>query len=102
MEDNKIIFQVKNEDKDYNKFILVRKIEKKDKETDKVNVFYGIKELLANKQVSIEYYNKLFKEGDFDNSFVKMKFKDIIEILKNSKIIQYINNNFEEFSKILK
>ena len=93
----RLILQVKYENRNYNKFILIGK--RKDKNG---NIIYGKKELLANKDVSINYYNKLFTEGDFDNILEKENLQTIIDNMEKEHIIKYIKNNFKDFEKILK
>lgn len=101
----RVIFQIKHNDKTYNKFLLLvknKKIEKDDKTGNEQEVVeYKARELLANKQVHIEYYNKIFVEGDFDNTLSKVEFKKVIDFLKKQKIITYINTDFKEIDKIL-
>lgn len=95
----RVIFQIKHNDKTYNKFLLL--IKNKKVEEDKEVIEYKARELLANKQVHIEYYNKIFVEGDFDNTLSKVEFKKVIDFLKKQKIITYINTDFKEIDKIL-
>ena len=65
----KVIFQIKYNDKMYNKFILLAKeVNKEGKD------IYKAKELIANKDIHIQYYNRLFVEGDFDNSLYESEF----------------------------
>lgn len=102
----KVIFQIKYNDKTYNKFILLAK-EKKVKTDEKTGKVieeiteYKVKELLANKEIHIEYYNKLFIEGDFDNTMSKVELSKVIEFMKKHIIVDYINTDFEEINKIL-
>lgn len=95
----RVIFQIKHNDKTYNKFLLL--IKNKKIEEDKEVIEYKARELLANKQVHIEYYNKIFVEGDFDNTLSKVEFQKVIDFLKKQKIITYINTDFKEIDKIL-
>lgn len=95
----RVIFQIKHNDKTYNKFLLL--IKNKKVEEDKEVIEYKARELLANKQVHIEYYNKIFVEGDFDNTLSKVEFQKVIDFLKKQKIITYINTDFKEIDKIL-
>lgn len=88
----KVIFQVKNDSKEYNKFILLEK--------DK-NGEYKVKDLIANKQIHIQYYNKIFIEGDFENILNKIELQDIIDYMKKQNIITYINTGFEDIEKFL-
>lgn len=94
----RVIFQIKHNDKTYNKFLLL--IKNKKVEEDKEVIEYKARELLANKQVHIEYYNKIFVEGDFDNTLSKVEFQKVIDFLKKQKIITYINTDFKEIDKI--
>lgn len=93
----KAICQIKYDNKMYNKFILLRS--GKDKEDNEV---FGFAELLANKDVRIQYYNQLLVEGDFDSIIKKTELSNIIDFFGNKEIITYINNNFKEIEKILK
>lgn len=93
----KAIFQIKNNDKMYNKFVLLKS--GKDKENNEV---FGFAELMANKDVRIQYYNQLLVEGDFDSLIKKTEFSNIIDFFENKEIVTYINNNFKEIEKILK
>lgn len=95
----RVIFQIKHNDKTYNKFLLL--IKNKKVEEDKEVIEYKARELLANKQVHIEYYNKIFVEGDFDNTLSKVEFQKVVDFLKKQKIITYINTDFKEIDKIL-
>lgn len=95
----RVIFQIKHNDKTYNKFLLL--VKNKKIEEDKEVIEYKSRELLANKQVHIEYYNKIFVEGDFDNTLNKVEFQKVIDFLKKQKIITYINTDFKEIDKIL-
>lgn len=92
----KVIFQIKNNDKMYNKFVLLRS--GKDKDNNEV---FGLAELMANKDIKIQYYNKLLIEGDFDSIIKKTDFSNIIDFFKDKEVITYINNNFKEIEKIL-
>lgn len=88
------IFQVKYDNKMYNKFILVAR------QKENEEIVYRAKELIANKDITIKYYNKLFMERDFDGMMSKIDFGKIVEIIKNSTILDYIDNKFigiEEF-----
>ena len=92
----RIIIQIKYDSKMYNKFILI--VKGKNKEEKEI---YKARELIANKDVHIEYYNKLFVEGDFDNTLNIIEFNKIAEFLKKATIIKHIGNDFKEFEKIL-
>lgn len=92
----KIIIQVKYNNKMYNKFVLI--IKEKNKEGKEI---YKAKELIANKDVHIEYYNKLFLEGDFDNILNEIEFNKIIEFLEKTTVITYIGKDFTEIEKFL-
>lgn len=92
----KVIFQIKYSNKMYNKFVLLAKeVDKEGKD------IYKVKELIANKDVHIQYYNKLFVEGDFDNSLAKTDFQKVVEFMKKVDIINYIDNGFERLKEIL-
>lgn len=93
----KVIFQIKYNDKMYNKFILLAKEVNKEGKT-----IYKAKELIANKDIHIQYYNTLFVEGDFDNSLAKVDFQKIVEFMKKVTIVTYIDNGFERLKEILK
>lgn len=93
----KIIFQIKYNDKMYNKFILLAKeVNKEGKD------IYKAKELIANKDIHIQYYNRLFVEGDFDNSLTEIDFQKVLDFMKNVEIVKYIDNGFEKIEEILK
>lgn len=92
----KVIFQVKYDNKMYNKFILLAKeIDKEGRDR------YKIKELIANKDIHIQYYNKLFIEGDFDNLLEVIDFQKINDFIKKTNIIKYIDNGFKKIKEIL-
>lgn len=92
----KVIFQIKYNNKMYNKFILLAKEVNKEGKT-----IYKAKELIANKDIHIQYYNTLFVEGDFDSSLAKVDFQKIVEFMKKVDIINYIDNGFERLKEIL-
>lgn len=92
----KIIIQVKYNNKMYNKFVLI--IKEKNKEGKEI---YKAKELIANKDIHIEYYNKIFLEGDFDDTLSKIEFNKIIEFLEKTTVIKYIGKDFTEIEKFL-
>lgn len=93
----KVIFQIKYNDKMYNKFILLAQ------EVDKEgNDIYKVKELIANKDIHIQYYNKLFIEGDFDNLLQNIDFQKIVDFMRKADIIKYIDNGFKRIEEILK
>lgn len=93
----KVIFQIKYNDKMYNKFILLAKeVNKEGKD------IYKTKELIANKDIHIQYYNRLFVEGDFDNSLTEIDFQKVLDFMKNVEVIKYIDNGFEKIEEILK
>ena len=93
----KVIFQIKYNDKMYNKFILLAKeVNKEGKD------IYKIKELIANKDIHIQYYNRLFVEGDFDNSLTEIDFQKVLDFMKNVEVVKYIDNGFEKIEEILK
>lgn len=101
----RVIFQIKHNDRNYNKFLLLVKktTEKENEETGGIEkiIEYKAKELLANNQVHIEYYNKIFVEGDFDNTLNKVEFEKVVDFIKKHKVVNYINTNFTEIDKIL-
>ena len=93
----KVIFQIKYNDKIYNKFILLAKeVNKEGKD------IYKAKELIANKDIHIQYYNRLFVEGDFDNSLTEIDFQKVLDFMKNFEVVKYIDNGFEKIEEILK
>ena len=93
----KVIFQIKYNDKMYNKFILLAKeVNKEGKD------IYKTKELIANKDIHIRYYNRLFVEGDFDNSLTEINFQEVLDFMKNVEVVKYIDNGFEKIEEILK
>lgn len=93
----KVIFQIKYNDKMYNKFILLAKeVNKEGKD------IYKAKELIANKDIHIQYYNRLFVEGDFDNSLTEIDFQKVLDFMKNVEVVKYIDNGFEKIEEILK
>ena len=93
----KVIFQIKYNDKMYNKFILLAKeVNKEGKD------IYKVKELIANKDIHIRYYNRLFVEGDFDNSLTETNFQKVLDFMKNVEVVKYIENGFEKIEEILK
>lgn len=93
----KVIFQIKYNDKMYNKFILLAKeVNKEGKD------IYKTKELIANKDIHIRYYNRLFVEGDFDNSLTETNFQKVLDFMKNVEVVKYIDNGFEKIEEILK
>lgn len=93
----KVIFQIKYNDKMYNKFILLAKeVNKEGKH------IYKTKELIANKDIHIQYYNRLFVEGDFDNSLTEIDFQKVLDFMKNVEVVKYIDNGFEKIEEILK
>ena len=63
--------------------------------------FPTAKELIANKDIHIEYYNKIFLEGDFDDTLSKIEFNKIIEFLEKTTVITYIGKDFTEIEKFL-
>ena len=93
----KVIFQIKYSNKMYNKFILLAKEVNKEGKT-----IYKAKELIANKDIHIQYYNTLFVEGDFDSTLEKTDFQKVVEFMKKVDIINYIDNGFERLKEILK
>lgn len=102
----RVIFQIYCKDRNYNKFLLVSKEVKEkviDEEKGKIEkqIKYKAQEIKANNQVSLEYYNKIFVEGDFDNSMKEMDFEKIIDYIKKVKILKYINSGFKEIEKLL-
>lgn len=93
----KVIFQIKYNDKMYNKFILLAKeVNKEGKD------IYKVKELIANKDIHIQYYNRLFVEGDFDNSLTEINFQKVLDFMKNVEVVKYIDNGLEKIEEILK
>ena len=93
----KVIFQIKYNDKMYNKFILLAKeVNKEGKD------IYKAKEHIANKDIHIQYYNRLFVEGDFDNSLTEIDFQKVLDFMKNVEVVKYIDNGFEKIEEILK
>jgi len=93
----KVIFQIKYNDKMYNRFILLAKeVNKEGKD------IYKAKELIANKDIHIQYYNRLFVEGDFDNSLTEIDFQKVLDFMKNVEVVKYIDNGFEKIEEILK
>ena len=92
----KAIFQIKYNNKMYNKFILLAK------EVNKEGAdIYKAKELIANKDIHIQYYNRLFVEGDFDNLLENIDFQSFVDFIKKEKIIKYVDNGFKKIKEIL-
>lgn len=92
----KVIFQIEYKDKMYNKFVLLaKKVNKEGKD------IYKVKNLIANKDIHIEYYNKLFIEGDFDNLLENIDFQSFVDFIKKEKIIKYVDNGFKKIKEIL-
>lgn len=89
------ILQIEYNNKVYNKFILIGKEKKAEK------IIYYTKTMIANKDVSINYYNNLLIEGDFDSMLEKTDLQKIIDNIKQYNVIKYIKNNFENLKNII-
>ena len=88
----KVIFQIKSDSRDYNRFVLLEKNK---------NGEYKAKDLMANKDVHIQYYNKIFVDGDFEGILEKTDLQKVLDYMKDKEILRYINTNFKEIEKFL-